>query len=396
MNKELNNTSLSSEEISRYSRHIILSEVGVEGQNKLKAASILVIGMGGLGSPASLYLAAAGVGTLGLAEFDRVEEHNLQRQILHHRSDIGKWKIDSGQERLQAINPDCKLQLHREGITVDNALQILSSYDMVVDGSDNLPTRYLVNDAAYLAGLPYVYGSIFKFEGQVSIFDSKVGGPNYRCLFPTMPDPSTVPSCEEAGVFGALCGLIGSLQAIEAIKYLLGIGDTLLGRLLVVDTLTMHFRTLKLKWDPQCPLSGEHPTITQLEASNYEFNCEVTSDLNDASASENGSGLPLEIKVEKVKAMLDSDDPLYLLDVREDFEVAICNIEGSVSMPMRTVPEYIDAIPRDRPVVVYCHTGIRSLNVTNFLREKGYDNVTNMVGGIAAWADQYEPEMVRY
>lgn len=392
---EQNNNKLSSNEIARYSRHIILPEVGVEGQEKLKAARILVIGMGGLGSPSSLYLVAAGVGTLGLAEFDKIEEHNLHRQILHHRADIGKLKIDSAEQELKAINPDCKLILHREGITLDNAIEILSSYDMVVDGSDNLPTRYLVNDAAYFAGIPYIYGSIFKFEGQVSVFDSRAGGPNYRCLFPEMPDPSTVPSCEEAGVFGALCGLIGSLQAMEAIKYYLKIGESLLGRLLVIDALSMNFRTLKLKHDPHCPLSGDHPTITKLEASNYEFSCEIPVE-NNTTLGEDESEVPIEIDVAQVKAMLDSDNKPYLLDVREDFEVEICKLDSSHSIPMRTIAEHIDRIPRDLPVVVYCHSGVRSLNVANFLRDKGFNNARSMVGGIAAWADKYEPEMVRY
>jgi molybdopterin/thiamine biosynthesis adenylyltransferase/rhodanese-related sulfurtransferase len=372
---EQNNNKLSSNEIARYSRHIILPEVGVEGQEKLKAARILVIGMGGLGSPSSLYLVAAGVGTLGLAEFDKIEEHNLHRQILHHRADIGKLKIDSAEQELKAINPDCKLILHREGITLDNAIEILSSYDMVVDGSDNLPTRYLVNDAAYFAGIPYIYGSIFKFEGQVSVFDSRAGGPNYRCLFPEMPDPSTVPSCEEAGVFGALCGLIGSLQAMEAIKYYLKIGESLLGRLLVIDALSMNF--------------------TKLEASNYEFSCEIPVE-NNTTLGEDESEVPIEIDVAQVKAMLDSDNKPYLLDVREDFEVEICKLDSSHSIPMRTIAEHIDRIPRDLPVVVYCHSGVRSLNVANFLRDKGFNNARSMVGGIAAWADKYEPEMVRY
>ena len=392
---EQNNNKLSSNEIARYSRHIILPEVGVEGQEKLKKVRMLVVGMGGLGSPSSLYLAAAGVGTLGLAEFDQIEEHNLQRQILHHRSDIGKFKINSAEDKLKAINPDCKLVLHREGITFDNALEILSLYDMVIDGSDNLPTRYLVNDAAYFVGIPYIYGSIFKFEGQVSIFDSKAGGPNYRCLFPEMPDPKTVPSCEEAGVFGALCGLIGSLQAMEAIKYHLKIGESLLGRLLVIDAVTMNFRTLKLKHDPQCPLSGDCPTITKLEASNYEYSCDIPIE-KDIINGESESKLPIEVDVVQVKAILDSDIKAYLLDVREDFEVEICKLDSSHSIPMRTVAEHIDRIPRDLPVVVYCHRGMRSLKVVNFLRDKGFDNVTSMVGGIAAWADQYEPEMVRY
>ena len=273
--------------------------------------------------------------------------------------------------------------------------QILSLYDMVIDGSDNLPTRYLVNDAAYFVGIPYIYGSIFKFEGQVSIFDSKAGGPNYRCLFPEMPDPKTVPSCEEAGVFGALCGLIGSLQAMEAIKYHLKIGESLLGRLLVIDAVTMNFRTLKLKHDPQCPLSGDCPTITKLEASNYEYSCDIPIE-KDIINGESESKLPIEVDVVQVKAILDSDIKAYLLDVREDFEVEICKLDSSHSIPMRTVAEHIDRIPRDLPVVVYCHRGMRSLKVVNFLRDKGFDNVTSMVGGIAAWADQYEPEMVRY
>ena len=333
---EQNNNKLSSNEIARYSRHIILPEVGVEGQEKLKKARMLVVGMGGLGSPSSLYLAAAGVGTLGLAEFDQIEEHNLQRQILHHRSDIGKLKINSAEDKLKAINPDCKLVLHREGITFDNALEILSLYDMVIDGSDNLPTRYLVNDAAYFVGIPYIYGSIFKFEGQVSIFDSKAGGPNYRCLFPEMPDPKTVPSCEEAGVFGALCGLIGSLQAMEAIKYHLKIGESLLGRLLVIDAVTMNFRTLKLKHDPQCPLSGDYPTITKLEASNYEYSCDIPIE-KDIINGESESKLPIEVDVVQVKAILDS----YSLSHETEYVLSIG--DGTLwptSMPLYNECDY--------------------------------------------------------
>ncbi|MGE9296597.1 MAG: HesA/MoeB/ThiF family protein, partial [Puniceicoccales bacterium] len=310
--------SLSPDQISRYSRHVRLPQVGLDGQEKLANAKVLIIGLGGLGSPASLYLAAAGVGTLGLADFDTVEPHNLQRQILHGDADAGRTKLDSGIDALSAINPHVTLNRHPEGITTDNAVELIAQYDIVVDGSDNFPTRYLVNDAAFLAKRPLVYGSIFQFEGQVSLFEPAAGGPCYRCLFPQMPEPGTVPNCEEAGVFGALCGVVGSFQAMEAIKRILGIGEGLLGRLLVVDALAQRQSTLKLKPDPDCPLCGAKPGITEIRPENYEWACDP--------APTPAEEVPMEISVQEAQQQLQSSTPPALLDVREDFEVAICQI----------------------------------------------------------------------
>ncbi len=384
---------LSPEEIARYSRHLILPQVGLDGQKKLASARILLVGMGGLGSPASLYLTAAGVGTLGLAEMDRVEVHNLQRQIVHDTATVGKSKIESARARLQSLNPHVKLDEHSEGVTFDNALEVFSKYDLILDGSDNFPTRYLVNDAAFFAGKPLIYGSIFQFEGQVSLFDTKAGGSCYRCLFPHMPEEGAVPNCEEAGVFGALCGVVGSLQAMEAIKFLLGIGESLKNRLLVIESLAMQFRTLRLKKEKACPLCGENPSILKFEKENYEFSCRIDP---SGPPQKEEMRFPVEVGVEEARRWLDSEKPPYLLDIRESYEAAVCQIKGSAFVPMGEIPNSLDALPKDRPILVYCHHGQRSLRITQFLRFKGFDTATSMAGGIQAWAEKLEPDMARY
>ncbi len=383
---------LSPEELARYSRHIILPQVGQKGQEALAGARMLIIGMGGLGSPVALYLAAGGVGTLGLADFDVVEEHNLQRQILHRTEGVGTSKIRSARAQLQGLNPHISIRDHREGITIENAIALFADYDLIIDGSDNFPTRYLVNDAAFFARKPVVYGSIFQFEGQVSVFDPAAGFPCYRCLFPQMPDPGSVPNCAEAGVFGALCGVIGSIQAMEAIKYSIGIGESLAGRILILDALSMQFRSLNLKRDRNCPLCGSTPSISDLNEVNYEFEC--ASDVPESETS--GGDLPLEISPEEAKALLGSTPPPLLLDVREDFEVGICRIEQSLHIPLSRFYDEVDRVPEDRPVLIYCHHGFRSLKVARFLRERGLQSVTSMRGGIDSWARQVDPRMSRY
>ena len=383
---------LSPEELARYSRHVILPQVGQKGQEALAGARMLIVGMGGLGSPVALYLAAGGVGTLGLADFDAVEEHNLQRQILHRTDAVGTAKTRSARTQLHGLNPHISIQDHTEGITIENVIALFADYDLIIDGSDNFPTRYLVNDAAFFTRKPVVFGSIFQFEGQVSVFDPAAEFPCYRCLFPEMPDPGSVPNCAEAGVFGALCGVIGSIQAMEAIKYSIGIGESLAGRILVLDALSMQFRTLNLKKDSNCPLCGSTPSITHLDQGNYEFECVTDGTENEASASD----LPLEVSPEQAKVLLGSTAPPLLLDVREDFEVGICRIEQSVHIPMSQFSDQADRVPEDRPIVIYCHHGFRSLNVAQFLRDRGFQSVTSMRGGIDAWARQVDPSMSRY
>lgn len=387
------------EELARYHRQMILPGIGREGQEALKRARVLIIGMGGLGSPVSLYLAAAGVGTLGLCDMDHVDLSNLHRQVLHDTASRGVRKIESAVDRLRALNPHTHFHLHGEGIQVGNAAELLAHYDLVVDGSDNFPTRYLVNDACALAGKPLVYGSIFQFEGQVSFFHAAEGTPCYRCLFPTMPAPGEVPNCAEAGVFGALAGIIGSLQALEALKYLTGVGENLRGRLLVVDGLTMGFRTLTLKRDPECPLCGSAPSITTLDEANYVFQCEPEL------APTMHADIPLEISVEDAAALMGGQEGPFalpngerplVLDVREADEVAICAIEGHRHIPLKQLPERWESLPADRLIIVHCHHGMRSLRATHFLRDKGLALVTNMAGGIDAWAEEVDPGMQRY
>ncbi|MBK1879428.1 molybdopterin-synthase adenylyltransferase MoeB [Pelagicoccus mobilis] len=390
------NEPLSSVELARYSRHILLEQIGVSGQEKLKNAKALVIGAGGLGSPVSLYLAAAGVGTIGLADFDKVELHNLQRQIIHGQSDIDRPKIESAKETLQEVNPHVKLQFHEEGLQPHNAVELFSQYDIIVDGTDNFATRYLNNDAAYLAGKPLVYGSIFKFEGQASFFHPTNGGPCYRCLFPEPPPPGTVPNCGEAGVMGALCGIVGSIQSMETIKHLTGVGDSLSGKLLYIDTMGMNFKTLKLKKDPHCPLCGENPKYKSISPENYQETCETKAAAsNESTESNNMSETPLEIDVATTNKLLAQDNTV-LIDVREKFEYDICNIDGSILIPMGEIPARLAEIPKDKHILVHCHHGGRSLKVVHFLRDNGIESSTNVAGGIDAWSLQIDPSLQRY
>ena len=384
--------SLSPAELARYSRHIMLGEIGVEGQRRLKAAKILVVGAGGLGSPAALYLAAAGVGTLGIADFDRVEAHNLPRQLLHDSDSVGERKTASAARRLRLTNPFIDVVEHAEGVTPANVIELFGAYDVIVDGTDTFATRYLNNDAAVLARRPLVYGSIFRFEGQVTVFDPAQGGPCYRCLFPTPPPAGSVPNCGEAGVLGALCGVIGSLQAVEAIKLVTGIGDTLRGRLLTYDTLAQSFRTLQIARDPACPVCGPHPAIREIRTENYSFDCS-TSEPAPMDITE----YPLEIPVTDAKRLLDTaPDRTLLIDVREPHELEICRVEGAEAIPMRQIPAQLGILPKDRHLLIMCHSGGRSMRVTEYLRANGYPAVSNVGGGINAWADQIEPAMRRY
>ncbi len=382
---------LSPAELSRYSRHILLDQIGLEGQRRLAASRALVIGAGGLGSPAALYLAAAGVGTIGIADFDRVEEHNLQRQLLHDSRSVGRLKVESAAERLAQINPFVRVVPHADGVTVENAVKLFSEYDVILDGTDNFTTRYLNNDAAFFARKPLVYGSIFRFEGQVAVFDPARGGPCYRCLFPEPPPPGEIPNCAEAGVVGALCGVIGSLQAMEALKLLANFGEPLLGRLLTYDALSQRFNTISLPRDPDCPLCGVHPRIQTLQLENVS--CQSPA----PSSSMSDHSVPLEISVEETRQLLqNSPDTVALIDVRESHERAICRIEGAIHIPMRQIPEQLDELPRNKHLLIQCHHGGRSMRVTEFLRSRGFTDVSNVAGGIDAWALQIEPGMNRY
>lgn len=378
---------LNPHDLARYSRQIILPGVGREGQERLADSRVLVVGMGGLGSPVALYLAAAGVGTLGLADFDVVELNNLHRQILHNTGGINTPKTKSARERLLALNPGVKLEIHERGVEKERAIEMLARYDVVVDGSDNFPTRYLVNDAAVIAGKPLVYGSIFQFEGQVSVFDPARGGPCYRCLFPEMPRPGEVPNCAEAGVFGALCGQIGSTQAMEALKLLLGMGEPLLGRLMVFDALAARIRELRVKPDPACPLCGANPSLHEPCEIDYSFTCETTA----MEPATNGQP-PIEISVEQAREMSDA----LFVDVREPFEWDIAHVENARHLPLGEVGARWETLPKDRDLVVYCHHGMRSLRAVEFLRQKGLERATSMAGGIDAWATEVEPDMPRY
>ncbi|MFT3831533.1 MAG: molybdopterin-synthase adenylyltransferase MoeB [Opitutaceae bacterium] len=383
-------------ELARYSRHILLPGIGVDGQRKLAAAKVLVVGAGGLGSPAALYLAAAGVGTIGIADFDKVEAHNLQRQILHDTPSIGLPKVESAATRLGAINPHSRIVTHETGVTPANALALFGCYDVIVDGSDNFPTRYLNNDAAVLTRRPLVYGSIFQFEGQVSVFDPGRGAPCYRCLFPEPPPAGSVPNCGEAGVLGALCGTIGSLQALEALKLLLGLGEPLLGRLVVFDALAHRFRTVGVRRDPACPVCGSAPRIRELRPEAYAFGCHPASGAADTGVKSAAAGDdPLEIDVATAGELLAGGEA-ELLDVREPHEHAICRIAGSRLLPMRSVPASLDTLPHDRRLLVLCHHGGRSARVTEFLRANGFARASNVRGGIDAWAAKLDPSLPRY
>jgi sulfur-carrier protein adenylyltransferase/sulfurtransferase len=374
---------LSTAELQRYSRHLIMPEVTAEGQKRLKAACVLCIGAGGLGSPAALYLAAAGVGRLGLVDFDRVDVTNLQRQILHGTKDIGRSKLESARDRLHDINPEIEIKLHQCRFSSENAEQIVADYDVVVDGSDNFATRYLSNDVCVFAQRPNVYGSVFRFEGQTTVFAPHFGGPCYRCLFPEPPPPESVPNCAQAGVLGVLPGIIGMLQSIEAIKLIVGIGEPLIGRLLHFDALKVTFRELKLRRDPQCPVCGENPTI--FSPIDYDQFCGAG---NDASVP--------TISVQELKRKMDAREAFELIDVREPFEFEIARIDGAKLIPLGEMAERANELHREQTLIVHCHSGRRSAQAVRLLKQRGFTNVYNLDGGIDAWSDQIDPSVPRY
>ncbi|WP_448591512.1 molybdopterin-synthase adenylyltransferase MoeB [Thermoflexus hugenholtzii] len=382
----VNEVILTNEEIRRYSRHLLMPEVGLTGQKKLKAASVLIIGAGGLGSPAALYLAAAGVGRIGLVDFDVVDESNLQRQILHGTSWVGKPKLASAKARLLDLNPDITVETHETVLTSANALEILKDYDIIIDGTDNFPTRYLVNDACVFLGKPLVYGSIFRFEGQATVFDARVG-PCYRCLYPEPPPPGLVPSCAEGGVFGVLPGVIGAIQATEAIKLIIGQGEPLIGRLLLYDALSMRFRELKLRKNPACPVCGENPTIRELI--DYEAFCGVRVTGEEIGAS-------FSVTPEEFKEMLERGERIEIIDVREPVEWEICRIPGAKLIPLSQLTSRLHEIDQTKKVIVYCHTGQRSALAVKLLRDVGITRSYNLAGGIDAYAARIDSSIPRY
>jgi adenylyltransferase/sulfurtransferase len=377
---------LSNDEVLRYSRHLIMPEVGMTGQQKLKAARVLCIGAGGLGSPLALYLAAAGVGTLGLVDFDVVDSTNLQRQIIHTTSDVGRPKLDSAAEKLTAMNPYISIHKFETKLTSANALDLFRDFDIVADGTDNFPTRYLVNDACVLTGKPNVYASIFRFEGQASVFATEEG-PCYRCLYPEPPPPGLVPSCAEGGVLGILPGLLGVIQATEVIKLILGSGDPLIGRLLLVDALGMHFRELKLRKNPDCPVCGTHPTVREL-IDYHEF-CGIRGQETAAHTT------LTDMTVEEFKQRRDRGDDLFLLDVREPHEYQICNLNGYL-IPLNDLPKRVNELDSSREIVVHCKMGGRSAKAVDFLRQAGFTKVHNLAGGINAWSEKVDPSVPKY
>ncbi len=378
---------LSNEEIARYSRHLIMPEVALEGQKRLKQARVLTVGAGGLGSPLALYLAAAGVGTLGIVDFDVVDESNLQRQIIHGTSDLGRPKMESAREKIEDINPNVKVEAFEEALTSENALEILDDFDVVVDGTDNFPTRYLVNDACVLLGKPNVYGSIFRFEGQASVFYAEEG-PCYRCLYPEPPPPGLVPSCAEGGVLGILPGAIGTIQATETLKLLLGIGEPLVGRLLLYDALSMRFREMKLRKDPSCPVCGENPTVTELI--DYQEFCGIPQ----AQQADKADQVP-EITVRELKERLDNDQNVSVLDVREPHEYEVANI-GATLIPLGELPERLAELDKNDTLAIHCKTGGRSARAVQLLKESGFQNVYNVKGGISAWSEEIDPSVPKY
>ena len=380
---------LSDEEIRRYARHLILPEVGLEGQKKLKAAKVLAVGAGGLGSPLALYLAAAGVGTIGLVDFDVVDESNLHRQILFGSADVGRPKLAAAAERLRDVNPNVRIVPFEERLTSANALAIVRDFDVVADGTDNFPTRYLVNDACVLAGKPNAYASVFRFEGQVSVFWAQKG-PCYRCLYAEPPPPGLVPSCAEGGVLGILPGLLGVMQATETLKLILGVGEPLIGRLVLVDALSMRFRDLKIRKNPACAICGPNPTVTKLI--DYEAFCGMPPLVSSPAMF----GHEPEVTVEELKAMRERGDAIVLVDVREEREWAISDLADSVKIPLGTLPESLDKLSKDDDIVVYCRTGGRSGNAVQFLLSKGFDKAKNLVGGINKWAERIDKSLPRY
>jgi adenylyltransferase/sulfurtransferase len=380
---------LTTDDLTRYSRHLILPEVGEEGQRKLKAAKVLCIGTGGLGAPLTYYLAAAGIGTIGLVDFDIVDVSNLQRQIIHSTPDVGRLKIDSAAEKLKALNPYLNVVKYNTMLTSANAMEIFKDFDIVADGTDNFQTRYLVNDACVLSGnKPNVYGSIFRFEGQASVFATK-DGPCYRCLYPEPPPPGLVPSCAEGGVLGILPGLVGVIQATEAIKLILGKGDSLIGRLLLIDSLSMRFRELKLRKNPECPVCGTHPTVTKLI--DYDQFCGIKPEVVNAPMK---NGIP-QITPEELKRRKDAGEDVFVLDVREPYEYKIANIDGYL-LPLGELPQRFSEVNRDQKIVVHCKMGGRSQQAAEFLKQAGYENVENLAGGITAWSDKVDPTVPKY
>ena len=374
-------------EVARYSRHLIMPEVGMRGQLKLKEASVLCIGAGGLGSPVALYLAAAGVGRIGIVDFDVVDYSNLQRQVIHGTPDVGRPKLDSARDRLNAINPEVTVETHDVALSSDNALDLLTGYDIIVDGTDNFPTRYLVNDACVLLGKPNVYGSIFRFEGQASVFATK-DGPCYRCLYPEPPPPGLVPSCAEGGVLGILPGVVGTIQATEAVKLIIGVGEPLINRFMIYDALRMRFRELKLRKDPECPVCGENPTVTELI--DYEQFCGIVpAATTDTQASD-------DTTVEELKGRLDRQDGVFVLDVREPQEYQICRIPDSTLIPLGDLPQRLTELEGHDDMVVHCKSGVRSAKAVKLLREAGFSKAKNLRGGILAWIDRVDPSLPKY
>src|SRR5215471_16602634 len=374
---------MTKDEQLRYSRHMIMPEVGAEGQKRLNEARVLCIGAGGLGSPATLYLAAAGIGKLGLVDFDDVDLSNLQRQILHGTKDVGRKKLDSARDRLRDVNPNIDIQLHETRFTSANAMEIVSNYDVVVDGSDNFPTRYLSNDVCVFAKKPNVYGSVFRFDGQTTVFAPHLGGPCYRCLFPEPPPPGSVPNCAQAGVLGVLPGIVGTIQANEAIKLILGVGEPLVGRLLYFDALKMKFREFNLRRDPACPVCGESPTIK--EPIDYEQFCGVA--MADAIPT---------ISVAELKQKLDAHENFQLVDVREPIEYEMANIDSAKLIPLGELPDRINELDRERLTIVHCHSGQRSAQAVRLMQEAGFANVFNLEGGIARWSDEIDSDVPQY
>jgi molybdopterin/thiamine biosynthesis adenylyltransferase/rhodanese-related sulfurtransferase len=377
---------LSNDEIRRYSRHLIMPEVGMAGQTALKQASVLLIGAGGLGSPLALYLAAAGVGHLGMVDFDVVDESNLQRQVIHGTSTLGKPKLESARQRINDLNPFVEVTSYNTGISSDNALDLIRPYDIVIDGTDNFPTRYLVNDASVMLGKPNVYGSIFRFEGQASVFGMKEG-PCYRCLYPEPPPPGLVPSCAEGGVFGVLPGIVGTIQATEAIKLIIGKGEPLIGRLLLFDALEMRFRELKLRKNRNCPVCGDHPTVTELI--DYQLFCGIVPE-NVGLAAESRT-TPAELV-----AALKSDAPPQVIDVREPHEWEIVRLDAARLIPLSTLPAHLHEYDRNAEIVVHCKSGARSAKATQLLKDAGFRNVKNLEGGILRWAQEIDPSLPTY
>jgi molybdopterin/thiamine biosynthesis adenylyltransferase/rhodanese-related sulfurtransferase/molybdopterin converting factor small subunit len=382
---------LSAEEIKRYSRHLIMPEMGIDGQRRLKAASVLCIGAGGLGSPAAMYLAAAGIGRLGIVDFDVVDYSNLQRQLLHTTNDVGRTKLASARDKVNALNPHVQVETYEVALSSENALELFSKYDVILDGTDNFPTRYLVNDACVLTGKPNAYGSIFRFEGQASVFATK-DGPCYRCLYPEPPPPGLVPSCAEGGVLGVLPGIIGVIQATEAIKVILGIGEPLIGRFMIYDALKMRFRELKLRKDPECPVCGTNPTVTKLI--DYEQFCgmrpEPQTQTTGATVNE------WEITPVELKKKLDAGETPFILDVREPNEYQINKIAGSTLIPLGELPRRYQELPRDREIITQCKMGGRSAKAQDFLKSVGFSNVKNLRGGILEWIDKVDPSQPKY